>query len=78
LRAAEHGLGVTFAVFPAAAPWVQSGRLVVPLADRLPLGQVCFVHRPNDERFPFAEIADWLVQQYRALPALPAGRVLSL
>jgi LysR family glycine cleavage system transcriptional activator len=73
LRAAEHGLGVAFAVFPVASHWVQSGRLVAPLPDRLPLpGQVCFVHRPNDERFAFQEIAAWLGQRYRALPQLPA------
>lgn|GEM_PF-159438 len=76
LRAAEHGLGVAFAVFPVATPLVQSGKLAVPLAERLPLpGQVCFVHRPNDHRFPFAEIAAWMIDQYRALPALPEGRI---
>lgn len=74
LRAAEHGLGVAFAVFPVATPLVDSGRLAVPLPYRMPLpGQVCFVHRRNDERFPFDEIGAWLAQQYRALPALPPG-----
>lgn len=75
LRAAEHGLGVAFAVFPVATPLVQSGKLAVPLVERLPLpGQICFVHRPDDQRFPFAEIAAWMGEQYRALPALPEGR----
>ena len=77
LRAAEHGLGVTFAVFPVATHLVTSGRLAVPLADRLALpGQVCFVHRPQDQRFPFADIAAWMSQQYRSLPQLPSGRVV--
>jgi hypothetical protein len=77
LRAAEHGLGVAFGVFPVAMPFVQSGKLAVPLVERLPLpGQVCFVHRPDDQRFPFAEIAAWMVEEYRALPALPEGRIV--
>lgn len=77
LRAAEHGLGVAFAVFPVATPLVQSGKLAVPLAERLTLpGEVCFVHRPDDQRFPFAEIAAWMSEQYRALPALSPGRLM--
>jgi DNA-binding transcriptional LysR family regulator len=76
LRAAEHGLGVAFAVFPVATPLVESGKLAVPLVERLALpGQVCFVHRPDDQRFPFADIAAWLAQQYQALPPLPEGRI---
>jgi LysR family transcriptional regulator, glycine cleavage system transcriptional activator len=76
LRAAEHGLGVAFGVFPAATPLVQSGKLAVPLAERIPIpGQVCFVHRPDDERFPFTEIAAWMAAEYSALPALPEGRI---
>lgn len=77
LRAAEHGLGVAFGVFPIATPLVQEGKLAVPLSERIPLpGQVCFVHRPDDQRFPFAEIAGWMVEQYRALPALAEGRIV--
>jgi len=77
LRAAEHGLGVAFAVFPVATPLVQSGKLAVPLDVRLPLpGQVCFVHRPDDHRFPFADIAAWIAEHYRSLPALPEGRIV--
>lgn len=77
LRAAEHGLGVAFAVFPVATPFVQSGKLAVPLCERLPLpGQVCFVHRPDDQRFPFPEIAAFLSEEYRALPSLPEGRIV--
>lgn len=75
LRAAEHGLGIALAVFPVVTPWVLQGRLAVPLAVRLSMpGQVCFVHRRDDERFPFREIAAWFVAQYCALPALPPGR----
>lgn len=78
LRAAEHGLGVAFAVFPVATPLVHSGKLAVPIAQRIALpGQVCFVHRAQDHRFPFTEIAAWLGEQYRALPALPEGRVVA-
>lgn len=77
LRAAEHGLGVAFAIFPVATALVQSGRLAVPLAERIDLpGQVCFVHRRDDRGFPFAEIAQWLAEQYQALPELPEGRVV--
>lgn len=77
LRAAEHGLGIALAVFPVATPFVQSGKLAVPLDTRVPLpGQVCFVHRPDDQRFAFKEIAAWLSAEYRALPALPEGRIV--
>ncbi|MDD9940233.1 MAG: LysR substrate-binding domain-containing protein [Myxococcales bacterium] len=75
LRAAEHRLGVALAVFPVATPWVSDGRLAVPLSVRLPLpGQVYFVHRRGDERFPFSDIAAWFATQYQALPGLPPGR----
>ncbi len=78
LRAAEHGLGVAFAVFPIATPLVQTGKLAVPLVERFALpGQVCFVHRPDDQRFPFHEIAAWMTEQYQALPTLPEGRIVS-
>jgi LysR family glycine cleavage system transcriptional activator len=78
LRAAEHGLGVAFGVFPVATPLVQSGKLAVPLEHRLALpGQICFVHRSDDHRFPFADIAAWMTEEYRALPALPEGRILA-
>lgn len=78
LRAAEHGAGVAFAVFPVASHWVTSGRLSVPLAERLPLaGGLHLVSRRVDEaQFPFADIAEWLQQEYRALPALAAGRIV--
>jgi LysR family glycine cleavage system transcriptional activator len=78
LVAASHGLGFAFASFPIATPWVDSGRLVVPLAERIALpGSVCLVHRPADEqRFPFAEIAGWLEAEYAALPALRPGRLM--
>lgn len=77
LRAAEHGLGVAFAVFPVSTPWVTSQRVTVPLAERLPSpGRVWFVHRPEDrERLPFHAIADWLRGQHGAMPALPPGRL---
>lgn len=78
LRAAEHGVGFAFGVFPIAAHWVTSGRLTVPLAERLPLpGGLSFVSRRVDEaHFPFAEISEWLKDEYRALPALAVGRVV--
>lgn len=77
MRAAEHGLGVAFAVFPVGTPLVSSGKLAAPLPDRLSLpGQVSFVHRPDDHSFPFAAIAAWMTDQYRALPALPEGALL--
>jgi len=77
LRAAEHGLGIAFAVFPVATPWVTSARLAVPLPERLPIpGQACFVHRPTDsQRLPLTNIATWLSDQFQALPALPSGRL---
>jgi LysR family transcriptional regulator, glycine cleavage system transcriptional activator len=77
LRAAEHGLGVAFGVFPVATPLVHSGKLAVPLVERMAIpGQVCFVHRPDDHRFPFADIAAWMTEQYQALPVLPEGRIV--
>ncbi|HKP56156.1 MAG TPA: LysR substrate-binding domain-containing protein [Polyangiales bacterium] len=78
LLAAESGLGVAFGVFPLATHWVNSGRLVVPLANRLPLpGQVCLVYRALDEaRFELAKIADWFAAQYAALAELPPGRIV--
>lgn len=75
--AAEHGLGITFGIFPMATHYVNSGRLVVPLPDRVVLpGQFSFVYRPMDAtRYPFAEISAWLRSQYAALPALASGPV---
>jgi LysR family glycine cleavage system transcriptional activator len=75
LVAAEHGLGVTFGVFPMATHYVESGRLAVPLAERVVLpGQLCFVYRPMDAtRFPLAEISEWFRAEYQALPALATG-----
>jgi hypothetical protein len=60
-----------------ATHYVDSGRLVVPLPDRVMLpGQLCFAYRPMDAcRYPFAEIAAWFRSQYAALPALAPGRV---
>lgn len=83
LRAAEHGLGVAFAVFPIATHWVTSGRLAVPLPDRIPLpGKATFVHPPPEAdqpqgpvRLPLPDIAAWLAAEFRALPALPPGRI---
>jgi hypothetical protein len=65
-------------VFPIASHWIDSGRLTVPLAERLPLpGEISLVSRQVDEtRFPFDEIGAWLQDQYRALPPLAAGRVV--
>ncbi|MET0384950.1 MAG: LysR substrate-binding domain-containing protein [Polyangiales bacterium] len=77
MRAAEHGVGVAFGVFPLCTTWVESGRLAVPLVERLALpGEVSFVHRPTDgDRFPFADLAQWLRAQYRSMPALAPGRI---
>ncbi len=74
--AAEHGLGVTFGVFPLATHYVHDGPLVVPLPDRVVLpGQFSFVYRPmHASRYPFAEISAWLRSEYAALPALEPGR----
>jgi len=78
LGAAEHGLGVGVGAFPVLTPWVLSGRLAVPLAHRHGLADVSLVHREGDEaRFPFAEFAAWLKDQYGALPSLPEGAVES-
>jgi LysR family glycine cleavage system transcriptional activator len=76
VRAAEHGLGVAYGMFPLTTSWVTSGRLAVPFAYRGTLaGSVSLVHRPNDERFPFPEFAAWLKEEYAALPALGEGRI---
>jgi LysR family glycine cleavage system transcriptional activator len=78
MRAAEQGLGVAFGLFPITIDWVRSGRLTVPLPVRLRFsGEISFVHRRTNARDPlFAELLAWLREQYAALPALPAGRVL--
>jgi LysR family glycine cleavage system transcriptional activator len=79
MRAAEQGLGVAFGLFPMTMDWVGSGRLAVPLPLRLRFsGEISFVHRRTDARDPlFAELLAWLREQYAAMPALPAGRVLA-
>jgi LysR family glycine cleavage system transcriptional activator len=78
MRAAEQGLGVAFGLFPFTTDWVTSGRLAVPLALRVPFaGKICFVYRKADTRDPlYGQLADWLREQYQALPVLPSGRVL--
>jgi LysR family glycine cleavage system transcriptional activator len=77
VRAAEHGLGVAYGMFPFTTEWVTSGRLAVPFALRGQVpGHVSLVHRVGDERFPFSELAAWLKEEYEALPALPAGRIV--
>jgi LysR family transcriptional regulator, glycine cleavage system transcriptional activator len=78
VRAAEHGLGVAVGMFPLTTEWVLDGRLAVPLLERYALPSVvALVNRPNDEeRFPFAELASWLHEQYAALRPLPAGRIV--
>jgi LysR family glycine cleavage system transcriptional activator len=77
LRAAEHGLGITFAAFPLTTPWVTSARLAVPLPDRIAIqGQAFFVHRAADtQRLPLTNVATWLAAEFQALPGLPPGRV---
>ncbi|MFT3927748.1 MAG: LysR substrate-binding domain-containing protein [Myxococcales bacterium] len=76
VRAAEHGLGVMWGMFPLTTEWVTSGRLAVPLPGRFTLpGQIALAHRDDDTRFPFEELTQWLGEQYAALPALPAGRI---
>lgn len=78
LVAAEHGMGVTFAAFPIASPWVAQHKLAVPFAERVTLpGSLSLAHRAHDtQRFAFAEIAAWLEAQYATLPPLPAGRLM--
>lgn len=76
VRAAEAGLGVALGVFPLTTEWVLSGRLVVPLPMRGPaLAHIALVHRIDDTRFPWSELADWLRSEFDALPSLPAGVV---
>ena len=76
LHAAQHGLGVALGIFPFASQWVESGRVAVPLAERIALpGQVSLVHRhADDARFPFAALARWLTEQFASLSLLPPGR----
>jgi LysR family glycine cleavage system transcriptional activator len=76
LSAAEHGLGFAFALFPIATHWINTGRLAVPLAERVPMSsELNLVHRPADAtRFAFDALAAWLRTQYLALPALDLGR----
>jgi LysR family glycine cleavage system transcriptional activator len=78
VRAAEHGLGVAVGFFPLTTHWVTSGRLAVPLDFRAPMpGYIALLHRHGDDgRLPFAAFADWLTQQFLALPPLPAGRIV--
>ncbi|MFT3923304.1 MAG: LysR substrate-binding domain-containing protein [Myxococcales bacterium] len=78
LRAAEAGLGVALAVFPLTSEWVLRRRLCVPLAQRTPLpGSIALVHPPVTKfRKLFAPMGKWLADQYAALPALPAGRIV--
>jgi LysR family transcriptional regulator, glycine cleavage system transcriptional activator len=77
-RAAEHGLGVSLALFPLVTSWIVTGKVAVPLPLRAELpGHISLVYRPQDEaRFPFAALGHWLEEQYAALPRLVEGRVL--
>jgi len=77
MLAAEQGLGMAFGLFPMTTHWVTSGRLAVPLAQRLALpGSISLVHRVNDRDAAFfADFAVWLSEQYAPLPSLAAGRI---
>ena len=79
MRAAEHGLGVAVGIFPVVTSWVRDARLSVPLALRHTLpGSAYLAYRAADaDRFPFRRIAEWLQEQYRALPSLPVGRLVA-
>ena len=78
LTAAARGLGVAFGLFPMTSEWVLDGRIAVPFAMRMPIeGGVYLVHRANDPRAALlAEMAEWLREQYAAVPLLPEGRVV--
>jgi LysR family transcriptional regulator, glycine cleavage system transcriptional activator len=74
VRAAEAGLGVAIGVFPLTTEWVNAGRLAVPLALRGPaLSHIALLHRHEDERFPWEELAAWLRSQLHELPVLQPG-----
>lgn len=77
MRAAEQGLGVAFGVFPMTSAWLLDGRIAAPFEWRNVLpGHVSLVHRIADnDRFPFAAIAEWLTAEYNTLPPLPPGRI---
>lgn len=77
LRAAEQGVGVAFGIFPMANAWIAGGRLSVPLPLRIPfLDKIHFVYRKADARGGLhRELGTWLRSEYRALPALEAGRI---
>jgi LysR family transcriptional regulator, glycine cleavage system transcriptional activator len=78
VRAAEAGLGVAIGVFPLTTEWVLAGRLAVPLDVRGPsLAHIALLHRHDDPRFPWDALAEWLREQFAALPVLPAGRLVA-
>jgi LysR family transcriptional regulator, glycine cleavage system transcriptional activator len=74
LQAAAHGLGVALALFPISTAWVQDGRLMAPLAIRLPAADYHLVYRPGDEtRSDIIALKTWVTRCFAALPALGAG-----
>jgi LysR family glycine cleavage system transcriptional activator len=79
LTAAEQGLGVAFGLFPMTTEWVLTQRLAVPFARRVPVeGGVYLLFRARHPRHALlTRVADWLCQEYTALPPLPEGRIVS-
>ena len=72
VRAAEHGLGIALGVFPLTTSWIRSGRLVAPLALRIPsrVGHhvVC---RTEQARSPeLVAVRSWIQARFAALEPL--------
>jgi LysR family glycine cleavage system transcriptional activator len=79
LRAAEHGQGIAFGLFPLTNDWVRSGRLALPFAIRKPLpGSISLLSRASEAKRPlYGRFLTWLREEYSALGEVPTGRVVT-
>jgi LysR family glycine cleavage system transcriptional activator len=66
IHAAEQGLGLALALLPPEQTLIDSGRLVAPIARRIPLPQKLYmVYRPADaQRREIKVFRDWLLEQF--------------
>lgn len=80
IRAAEKGLGLAVAIFPATAGAVLDGRLVMPLPFHVRVrAKFHFVCRREDTARPaLLVLRDWVRARFAALPALPEDRTVAV
>ena len=74
MRAAEQGLGMTLALWPAIKPWVEAGRVERIGDAALPIGDLYLVSRSLSPSQPsLLAVGGWLKRVLRSSADVPAG-----